>query len=67
MKGLETRTKLLMTNQNAIIGEIARLDVKTADSFESSKDSGSMRKSPVLVLQKNDIINQRLLNFVRNI
>ena len=67
MKGLETRTKLLMTTQNAIIGEIARLDVKTADSFESSKDSGSMRKSPVLVLQKNDIINQRLLNFVRNI
>jgi hypothetical protein len=56
MKSLETRTKLLITNQNAIIGEIARLDVKTADSFDSNKDSGSMRKSLVLVLRKNAII-----------
>ena len=56
LKGLETHTELLMTNQNAIIGEIARLDVKTAESFESNKDSVSMRKSPVLVLQKNAII-----------
>jgi hypothetical protein len=54
MKSLETRTKLLMANQNAIIGEIARLDVKSADSFESSKDPN--RKSPVMVLQKNAII-----------
>ena len=56
MKSLETRTKLLITSQNAIIGEIARLDVKTADSFDSNKDSGSMRKSLVLVLRKNAII-----------
>jgi hypothetical protein len=54
IKSLETRTKLLMANQNAIIGESARLDVETADSFESSKDPN--RKSPVMVLQKNAII-----------
>jgi hypothetical protein len=54
MKSLETRTNLLMTNQNAIIGEIARQDVKSADSYESTKDLN--RKSPVLVLQKNALI-----------
>ena len=54
MKGHETRTKLLTANQNAIIGEIARLDVKSADSYESTKDPN--RKSPVLVLQKNALI-----------
>jgi hypothetical protein len=54
MKGHETRTKLLTANQNAIIGEIARLDVKSADSYESIKDPN--RKPAVLVLQKNALI-----------
>jgi hypothetical protein len=52
MKGYETRKKLLLENQNGIIGALARLDVKTADSFNSNKDPGSMWKTPVLVLQK---------------
>jgi hypothetical protein len=54
MQGHETRTKLLPANPTAIIGEIARLDVKSADSYESTKDPN--RKSPVLVLQKNALI-----------